>query len=42
VAELLGQHHYQLDDKGRIALPAKFREAFTDGVYITLGQGDYL
>ncbi len=42
MAELLGQHRYQLDDKGRIALPSKFREAFTDGVYITLGQGDYL
>src|SRR5439155_4118178 len=38
VAELLGQHRYQLDAKGRIALPAKFREAFAGGVYLTLGQ----
>lgn len=38
MAELLGQHRYQLDAKGRIALPAKFREAFADGVYLTLGQ----
>ena len=38
MAELLGQHRYQLDAKGRIALPAKFRESFVDGVYLTLGQ----
>jgi MraZ protein len=38
VAELLGQHRYQLDGKGRIALPARFREPFADGVYLTLGQ----
>jgi len=38
VAELLGQHRYQIDAKGRIALPAKFREAFSDGLYLTLGQ----
>ena len=38
MAELLGQHRYQLDTKGRIALPAKFRESFADGVYLTRGQ----
>jgi MraZ protein len=38
VAELLGQHRYQLDTKGRIALPARFREAFAQGVFLTLGQ----
>ncbi|HEX9891638.1 MAG TPA: division/cell wall cluster transcriptional repressor MraZ [Actinomycetota bacterium] len=38
MAELLGEHHYQLDPKGRISLPAKFRDAFSDGVYLTLGQ----
>ena len=38
MAELLGQHRYQLDTKGRIALPAKFRESFADGVFLTLGQ----
>ena len=38
MAELLGQHRYQLDAKGRIALPGKFREPFSDGAYLTLGQ----
>jgi MraZ protein len=38
VAELLGEHHYQMDPKGRISLPAKFREAFQAGVHLTLGQ----
>lgn len=38
VAELLGEHHYQMDPKGRISLPAKFRESFEEGVYLTLGQ----
>jgi len=38
VAELLGRHRYQLDPKGRIALPARFREEFVDGAWLTLGQ----
>ena len=38
MAELLGQHRYQLDSKGRIALPAKFRDAFAEGVFVTLGE----
>jgi len=38
VAELLGQHRYQLDAKGRIALPQKYRDEFAAGVYLTLGQ----
>jgi MraZ protein len=38
VAELLGTHSYQLDPKGRISLPARFREAFVDGAVLTLGQ----
>ncbi|HMC37762.1 MAG TPA: division/cell wall cluster transcriptional repressor MraZ [Actinomycetota bacterium] len=38
MAELLGQHRYQLDTKGRIALPSGYRDAFADGVYLTLGQ----
>ena len=38
VAELLGQHRYQLDQKGRIALPVRFRDSFQDGLYLTLGQ----
>ena len=36
--ELLGEHHYQMDPKGRISLPGKFRDAFSSGVYLTLGQ----
>jgi MraZ protein len=35
---LFGQHRYRLDPKGRISLPERFREAFADGVYLTLGQ----
>ncbi len=38
MAELLGTHHYQLDPKGRISLPARFRDAFGDGMFLTLGQ----
>jgi len=38
VAELLGTHSYQLDPKGRISLPSRFREAFADGAVLTLGQ----
>ncbi|HYH27253.1 MAG TPA: division/cell wall cluster transcriptional repressor MraZ [Actinomycetota bacterium] len=38
MAELLGEHHYQMDPKGRISLPGKFRDAFSEGVYLTLGQ----
>ncbi|MEX2274587.1 MAG: division/cell wall cluster transcriptional repressor MraZ [Actinomycetota bacterium] len=37
-AELLGTHSYNLDPKGRISLPARFREAFGDGAFLTLGQ----
>ena len=38
MAELLGQHRYQLDPKGRIALPTRFREGLAEGAYVTLGQ----
>jgi MraZ protein len=38
VAELLGTHEYQLDPKGRVSLPARFREAFAEGAFLTLGQ----
>jgi MraZ protein len=38
VADLVGQHRYQLDAKGRMALPVKFREAFSEGGYVTLGE----
>jgi MraZ protein len=38
VAELLGTHSYQLDPKGRISLPARFRAVVADGAILTLGQ----
>jgi MraZ protein len=38
VAELLGVHRYQLDPKGRVSLPTKFREAFAEGCWLTVGQ----
>ena len=38
MAELLGEHHYQMDPKGRISLPGKFREALRAGAHLTLGQ----
>ena len=38
MAELLSTHSYQLDPKGRISLPTRFREAFADGAVLTLGQ----
>lgn len=34
----LGTHTPRLDDKGRIFLPAKFREGFTEGIVLTAGQ----
>ena len=34
---LLGSYDHTIDDKNRLTLPAKFREAFTDGVVITRG-----
>lgn len=37
MAELVGTHSYQLDLKGRISLPARFREAFKEGAFVTLG-----
>ena len=42
MAELLGTHSYQLDPKGRVSLPAKFRAAFVDGAWITVGQDNCL
>ena len=34
----LGTHFPKLDEKGRIILPAKFREPLADGLVITKGQ----
>ncbi|RJQ51873.1 MAG: transcriptional regulator MraZ [Actinobacteria bacterium] len=33
----LGEFHHSLDNKGRIIIPAKFRDALTDGMVITRG-----
>lgn len=38
MAELLGTHSYQLDPKGRVSLPTRFRAAFDGGAVLTLGQ----
>ena len=35
---LLGQHSPKLDEKGRVILPAKFREELQGGLVITRGQ----
>ncbi|HEU4798293.1 MAG TPA: division/cell wall cluster transcriptional repressor MraZ [bacterium] len=32
-----GEHHYSLDDKGRVVLPPKFRRALGDTVVVTRG-----
>ena len=34
----LGTHFQRLDDKGRLLLPAKFREELAGGLVITRGQ----
>ena len=34
----LGTHSPRLDDKGRLFLPAKFRERMSDGLVVTRGQ----
>ena len=33
----LGRHSHNLDEKGRLALPARFREHLRDGVVLTRG-----
>jgi MraZ protein len=33
----LGEFEHSLDDKGRLAVPARFRPALEDGLYITRG-----
>ena len=34
---LVGEYEHVLDDKNRLTLPAKFRQAFGDGVVLTRG-----
>jgi MraZ protein len=34
---LLGSYDHTIDDKNRLTLPAKFRQAFADGVFVTRG-----
>jgi MraZ protein len=34
----LGTHHPRLDEKGRLFLPAKFRDELAEGLVITKGQ----
>ncbi len=36
-AMLLGEYEHALDDKNRVTLPARFRQAFADGVFVTKG-----
>lgn len=33
----LGQYRHNIDDKGRLTVPARFRELLSDGAYITQG-----
>jgi MraZ protein len=33
----LGQYRHTLDDKGRLTVPARFREELSDGAYLTQG-----
>ncbi|MGA9148079.1 MAG: cell division/cell wall cluster transcriptional repressor MraZ, partial [Candidatus Nanopelagicales bacterium] len=34
----LGTHSPKLDDKGRLVLPAKFRDGLAEGVVLSKGQ----
>jgi MraZ protein len=34
---LLGAHEHTIDDKNRLTLPARFRQAFADGIVLTRG-----
>jgi MraZ protein len=34
---LLGEYEHTIDDKNRLTLPAKFRQAFDDGLVLTRG-----
>jgi MraZ protein len=38
VASFLGQHRYQMDAKGRIALPSRFHDAFGTSMLLIIGR----
>jgi MraZ protein len=35
---LLGEYEHTVDDKNRLTLPARFRQAFADGIVVTRGM----
>ncbi len=35
---LLGEYDHTLDDKNRLTLPARFRQAFAEGIVVTRGM----
>jgi len=35
---LLGEYEHTLDDKNRLTLPARFRQAFAEGIVVTRGM----
>jgi len=39
---LMGEYHHNLDDKGRITIPSKFREELGENIIITRGLEDCL
>ena len=39
---LLGEYEHTIDDKNRLTLPARFRDALADGVVLTRGLDESL
>ena len=35
---LLGEYEHTIDDKNRLTLPARFRDSFADGAFVTRGM----
>jgi len=35
--QFLGEYQYRIDAQGRVAIPARFREAFRHGIYLSKG-----